>query len=299
MFYQRRLRVKRKATLLGVLIVFIFGANAWASLASGSLSTPILFDSSCYTKPPTSYENRIPVADPPGGLTASAAWDQYGMRLDWEVSSNGDGTYTYDYFFGPGWYPSDNGTKSNPWVTNKQIVALDLQLGAGMTMGNIIDPTWFAYDYKKTLLGYGTAAQYTFIDQTTQAETTTSAVVIAVGELNGKTGNGTDGYVMNQLFHGLRWLDPIDPVTNGYVFSDDVNVRLSFKSALAPGWGNFFANSTQTGAERNFTEVAAYNPFNSNTVSTPGGAPVPLPPSILLLGSGLLGMGVFRRRIVA
>jgi hypothetical protein len=288
--------VKKLALLIGIIMVFTCWTSAWADLSAGSLSTPIIFDLSDYTKPPTTYENRTPVVNPPGGLTSSAAWDQYGMRLDWSVTNNGDGTYTYDYLFGPGWYPPDNGTKSNPWVTNKQVIALDLQLGSGITMNNIIDPTWSVYNYKKTMVGYGTATQYTFIDQTTQAKTTASAAVLAVGELKGKTGNAADGYVMNTLFHGLRWVDPTDPVTNGYVFSDNINVELTFKSAIAPGWGNFFANSTQTGAERNFTEVVAYNPFNSNTVATPGGATVPVPPSILLLGSGLLGMGVFRRR---
>jgi hypothetical protein len=288
--------MKKFIALMAISLVFACGTNARADLSAGSLSTPILFDMTSFNTPPTSYENRTPVANPPGGLTATAAWEQYGMRMDWTVTANSDGTYTYDYLFGPGWYPPNNGTKSNPWITNKQIVALDLQLGSEMTMTDIIDPTWNVYDYKKTLLGYGTASQYTFIDQTTHAETTSTGIVISVGDLKGKTGDSTNGYVVNSLFHGLRWLDPVDPVTNGYVFSDNVNIELTFTSTVAPGWGNFFANSTQTGADRDYMDVVAFNPFNSNTVSTPGGSPVPLPAAVYLFGSGLGGIAIFRRR---
>jgi hypothetical protein len=288
--------MRKLAFLIGILLIITCRTGAWADLYAGSQSTSILFDLTDYTRPPTTYENRTPVINPPGGLTATAAWEQYGMRLDWNVTKNSDNTYTYNYYFGPGWFPPDNGTKSNPWITNKQVVALDLQLGSGMTMTDIIDPTWNVYDYKKTLLGYGTASQYTFIDQTTHAETSSTGVVISVGDLKGKTGNSTSGYVVNSLFHGLRWLDPVDPVTNGYVFSDNVNIELSFTSTVAPGWGNFFANSTQTGSERDYEDVVAYNPFNSNTVSTPGGAPVPVPAAVYLFGSGLGGIAIFRRR---
>jgi hypothetical protein len=273
------------------MVMLVFGSNAWADLSVGSLSTPILFDMSCYTKPPTPYENRIPVADPPGGLIASAAWNQYGTRLDWSVSNNGDGTYTYHYFFGPGWYPPDNGTKSNPWVTNKQVTAFDLQIGADMSMIDIINPQWTVYDFKKNILGSGTATEFTKDSITTQIASLT------VGYLQGETGNGIVGYTDHQLFYGLQWLNPME--NGNFLFPNAVNFELTFNSTFAPGWGNSFANSTQTGAERDYEDVVAYNPFNSNTVSTPGGAPVPLPPSILLLGSGLLGMGVFRRRIVA
>jgi hypothetical protein len=283
-----------KKSIVAIMLILTFGTSAWADLYEGSLSTPILFDMSSFTTPPTPYDERTPLENTPGGLTATAAWDQYGMRLDWSVTRNTDNTYTYSYYFGPGWFPPNNGTKSNPWITNKQITALDLQLGNFVTMADISAVAWSVFDYKNTLLGYGTADQYSFIDQTTHIETTGSAAVMNVGDLKGNTGNAVDGYTSHSLFHGLQWINPME--NGNFVFSNDVNLILTFESATAPGWGNFFANSTQTGSERNYEDVVAYDPFNSNTVSVPGGAPVPVPPAILLFGSGLVAMGVLRRR---
>ncbi len=288
--------MKRLTAVMFLLLACVFSSTAYADLYSGSLSTPILFDSSDFTTPPTPYESRTPVLNPPGGLTATAAWDQYGMRLDWSVTRNADNSYTYLYKFGPGWYPDNNGTKANPWVTNKQVTALDLQLGAGITLADISNLTWSVYNYKNTELGYGTATQFTKISNSV----TGSSTVVSVGDLVGETGSSTQGYVTNQLFYGLQWLNPMDPTAPGnFLYPDAVNLTISFTSTVAPGWGNFFANSTQTGSERDYEDVVAYNPFNSNTVSVPGGAPVPIPPAILLLGSGILGMGIVRRRRIA
>jgi hypothetical protein len=285
--------MRKLAFLIGILLIFTCRTGAWADIYSGSLSTSILFDLSDYTKPPTTYENRTPVVNPPGGLTSTAAWDQYGMRLDWSVTNNPDNTYTYNYYFGPGWFPPDNGTKSNPWVTNKQITAMDLQAGAGLTMSDISDLTWSVYNYNNTKLGYGTATEFTKISNSISG----SATVVSVGDLHGEIGNGIDGYSIQQLFHGLQWLNPMDPTAPGnFLYPDAVNIVISFTSTVAPGWGNFFANSTQTGSERDYEDVVAYNPFNSNTVSTPGGAPVPVPAAVYLFGSGLGGIAIFRRR---
>lgn len=288
--------MKRLTAFLLLLLALVFATSVHADLYTGSLSTPTLFDYSDFTTPPTPYENRTPVVNPPGGLTATAAWNQYGMRLDWSVTRNADNSYTYLYTFGPGWYPDNNGTKSNPWVTNKQVTALDLQLGAGITMADISNLTWSVYNYKNTLLGYGTATQFTKISTSASG----SATVVNIGNLSGETGSSSTGYTTNQLFYGLQWINPLDPANPGnFVYPDAVNITLSFTSAAAPGWGNFFANSTQTGSERDYEDVVAYNPFCSNTVSVPGGAPVPIPPAILLFGSGILGMGIFRRRKIA
>ncbi len=300
--------MRNLAFLFGAILVVSIGSNSWADLTSGSLSTPILFDSSVYVAgTPTPYADRTPVADPPGGLTATAAWDQYGMRLDWSVTQVSAGMYEYHYYFGPGWYPPTNGSggggsgKGNPWVTNKSITAWDIQLGSGMTMADIIDPTWNVYRFNGNRIGSGTATSWTTYNTLTgEVLETGTADILAVGELLGETGNATDGYTLRQLFHGLRWFDPMDPNSPGnFVYPDDVNFDLTFMSTYAPGWGNFFANSTQTGSNNDYSDVVAYNPFGSNTVSVAGGlAPVPLPPSVLLFGSGLSGLFLFGRKRV-
>jgi hypothetical protein len=180
-------------------------------------------------------------------------------------------------------------------VTNKQVTAFDLQLRAGMTLADVVDPTWKMYDFKKTLLGYGDAGQWNFIDQTTQAVSTGSATLLLVGELQGETGDSVAGYANHDLFHGLQWLNPM--VGGNFRYPNGINFELTFTSSVAPGWGNLFANSTQTGAERDYEDVVAYNEFRTNTVSVPGGqAAVPVPPSIVLVVTGLLGMGVIRGR---
>jgi hypothetical protein len=158
--------LKKLFRLAAFLIICLFVSRTWGAgnLVTGSLSTPILYDSSAYGLP---LEQRVPVANPPGGLIATAAWYDWGMRLDWSVTDNGNGTYTYHYYFGPGWYPTDNGTGGtgtgggNPYVTNKNITALDLQIGATMTMSDVIDPQWNIYQFNGARVGSGNATSWT------------------------------------------------------------------------------------------------------------------------------------------
>jgi hypothetical protein len=258
--------------ILAVIILGLsFGSKAWGqgNLVSGSLSTPVLFDMSSYSIQPSTA--RTPVADVPNGLSATAAWNQYGMRLNWSVVDNGNGTYTYRYYFGPGWYPptqpagGTGGSTVDPYVTNKNILVWDIQLGAGITsLSQLSGLTWNAYQFDGAKIGSGTATHWdSYVDPDTGDVIDTimasgDATVLKIADLTGKTGHRSAGYLTQNLFHGLQWSIPRDdsfiPIWN-----TDVNFDLTFASTYAPGWGNFFANSDQTKANNDYSEVVAFD----------------------------------------
>jgi hypothetical protein len=326
--------MKKLAVLIGFLLISCAGTSAWADLMSGSLSTPVLYDDSAYGLQPQSA--RTPVADVPGGLVATAAWYSYGMKLDWTVSKNADNTYTYDYLFGPGWYPASNPKASadgtiEPYVTNKNITAFDLQLGTGITLSSLSNVSWSVYQYDKTKLGYGginaDGTQYwTQINPYGDGiDYSGTESMLSVRSLTGRTGytdlsdpdNPVQHYTMNSLFYGIQWVnigDPNNPGNSLFATGSDTNFELSFTTTYAPGLGNFFTSSTRTGANNNNSEVVAFDssatgydpsmlggPITlNNTVTVAGGlAPVPVPPSLLLFGSGLSGLFFFRRKKVS
>jgi hypothetical protein len=307
-------QMKKLALLISILVVFTSGTSAWASLYNGSLSTPLLYDSAAYPIQPQSA--RTPIAAP-GGLSATAAWNDFGMRLDWSVTQNANNTFTYHYYFGPGWYPPTqptSGSGLDPYVTNKQINALDIQLGSTMTMADISNATWNVYQFDGQKVGSGTATNWAnYVDPDTGNVLSTATAIGAgtllnVKDLVGATGHRSVGYNMNNtLFHGIQWLMPIDPVTNAGMWNTNVNFDLTFTSTYAPGLGNFFANSNRTGSNNDYSEVVAFDGLFdatgrsiaslSNAVTVAGGAaPVPIPPSVLLFGSGLSGLFFFRRK---
>jgi hypothetical protein len=321
--------MRRLVLLVGIIMVFFCGSSAWADLMSGSLSTPILYDSSAYGLQPQSA--RTPVASTPGGLVATAAWYDYGMKLSWDVTKNtADNTYTYHYLFGPGWYPATNPKAdplttppTEPYVTNKNITAFDIQLGTGITsLSQLTNLTWNVYQFNGPnggivgRVGTGDATSYQKCNPTTGAlaGSKVNTSLLSIGNQTGEIGYTNQDtldeyYVTSNLFYGLQWLNPL---SNGnWVFSNDINFELTFTSTLAPGLGNFFTNSTRTGGNNNQSDVIAYNSTLtgyspnmltgqitlSNAIAAAGGAaPVPLPPSVLLFGSGLSGLFFFRRK---
>ncbi|MEA5112570.1 MAG: Ig-like domain-containing protein [Geobacteraceae bacterium] len=301
----RLIRVARHALLTGMILcqLLISVCRGEGDLSSGALSTLILYDDRSFGITDSTLRPKV---DPvPGGLVATAAWYDWGMKLTWTVSANDDGTYTYHYYYGPGWYPANNGTggggsgTGNPYVTNKQVTAWDLQIGSSMTLADIIDPVWNVYQFNGARVGSGNATSWTRYNPSTGAVAASGAAeMLMVSDLTGETGftdpaTSEERYITNTLFHGLQWLNP----TSGgnFVFSNCVNFDLTFKSSSPPGWGNFFTNSTRTGSNNNYSDVVAYNSsatgydstaldipvtFN-NTVSTPG---TPIPSSAVAIG---------------
>ncbi len=299
-----------------MFLCLVSSPGAWAkgSLLSGSVSTPILYDSTAYGIQPQSA--RTPVANVPGGLVATAAWYDFGMKLSWDVTDNGNGTYTYHYLFGPGWYPATNPKADStttpptePYVTNKNITAFDMQLGAGVTsLADLTDFTWNVYQFNGPngslvgRVGTGDAASYQKCNPLTGAVTgsVVNTSLLTVGDFTGETGytdqtTQEEHYTTFNLFHGIQWLNPMNPSNPGnFIFTNDINFELTFTSTLSPGWGNFFANSTRTGSNNNNSDVVAYNasdtgytynaldiPLNYNyTVAVPGGIQDGVPPSV-------------------
>jgi hypothetical protein len=91
-------------------------------------------------------------------------------------------------------------------------------------------------------------------------------------------------------FYGIK-ID-LDEDTTEFVFS--------FTVEQAPVWGNFYAKDGKTGG-RDGIDIVAYNTdagFGESDyfIARPDGVPVPEPATMLLLGSGLIGLGLFGRR---
>ncbi|MEA5112569.1 MAG: Ig-like domain-containing protein [Geobacteraceae bacterium] len=261
-----------------IALCLVFASGAWAAntLYAGSLSTPVLYDSSAYGLQPQSA--RTPLATVPGGVIATAAWYDFGMKISWDVTDNSNGTYTYHYLFGPGWYPATNPKAdpnttppTEPYVTNKNITAFDLQMGDAITsLSDLTNLTWNVYQFNGPngslvgRIGTGDTTSYQKCSPLTGALTGSpfSTPLLSVGDFTGETGwtdqvTLDEHYTTHNLFHGIQWLNP----TSGgnFIFANNINFELTFTSIQPPGWGNFFTNSTRTGGNNNQSNVVAFN----------------------------------------
>jgi hypothetical protein len=108
---------------------------------------------------------------------------------------------------------------------------------------------------------------------------------------------------VHTTFQGLQWvMDTSNPV--GSVFT------LHLITDLAPVWGDFYMDGYNTTSNNGYGMVRNTNydinatqafsltgPILAGYIPTPGAAaPVPIPPSVLLFGSGLSGLFFFRRK---
>jgi len=111
---------------------------------------------------------------------------------------------------------------------------------------------------------------------------------------------GSNPYMPDDGIYGIKW--EVQDSENGYVYT------VEFTSELNPVWGDFygkdgkpddsdlFATARNTGFGSDPTSVAEF----VNFIPTPnGGTEIPIPGTVLLLGSGLMGLVGFRRKKIA
>ncbi|MFA4902321.1 MAG: hypothetical protein WC600_06195 [Desulfobaccales bacterium] len=95
---------------------------------------------------------------------------------------------------------------------------------------------------------------------------------------------------------------PTPPGIFGLKFNADgaAQFTVDFYSDRLPVQGNFYAKDGSTTGPPPHDDIFVYNTgltgVGDGFICTPDTAVVPLPPSVLLLGSGLLGLGVLRFR---
>lgn len=261
----------KKVLLLSLVLLLGIASGAGAAL-SGTL-----------------YSNISGGTDTSGGLVAINALVG---RLDWSVdlltAGEDAGKYQYTYTLTP--YD----------VKNRGAGSINLEFGS--------QPTDLAYSFAYNWIN-GTnpgAPAYNgtlqTIDRTLAGSTppyTYNSWLVAADPV------GTNVNV-STTFQGLQWiLDSSSPVGSSFT--------LTLTTALAPMWGDIYMdgyNMTSTvgyGMIRNtLYDIAPGQAFSldgevlAGYVPTPGvvsAAPVPIPPSILLLVGGLGGLGIIRRRI--
>jgi hypothetical protein len=108
--------------------------------------------------------------------------------------------------------------------------------------------------------------------------------------------------------YGLKWSQTTDFTATGYPNADSIIYTFSFDTERQPVWGDFYARCGQSPGEGVFNttqNLGLYSNVEPTLTTTDftfwipvvdsKTQPVPLPPSTLLLGSGLLGLVGWRR----
>jgi hypothetical protein len=251
--------MKKLALLVSMLVVFATGSSAWGAL-TGTMTS---------------------------NSTASGSNGMYAINalqgsLTWSVDQLSNGLWDYKYVYTP--------TTANK---NQGVGAISIQFGAQPTdlVSNYIYQGSYANMANAT-----TSGTLQTIDRTLAGST----IYNTYWDKNDKIGTNVN---VTTTFQGIQWL--INNPANG-----SASLTLDLQTALAPVWGDFYMdgfNTTtnngyafvrNTGYDTNATQAFSLNGSNlAGYIPTPGAAaPVPIPPSVLLFGSGLSGLFFFRRK---
>jgi hypothetical protein len=203
------------------------------------------------------------------GITAYALVSPenlWSTNSDWGAAV--DGGYLNNYFvqYNTGIYATQN------WANSNTKLAWDIRESGGI------------YTYHYTWYGDVKALSHIIIELT--EDTTITPIGFTPEYAN--WGPSPENPGMPDSFYGFE----IDAVGEDTVIFD-----FSFTSTQAPVWGSFYAQNGQTGGE----DVVAWNTGLANPeegvfIPRPDGLQIPEPGTLILLGAGLLGLWVIRRR---
>jgi hypothetical protein len=203
------------------------------------------------------------------GITAYALVSPenlWSTNSDWGAAV--DGGYLNNYFvqYNTGIYATQN------WANSNTKLAWDISQSGGI------------YTYHYTWYTDEKALSHIIIELTPNTQITVTGPTPEYGIWDNSESNPE----MPGSFYGFK----IDATGEDTVIFD-----FSFTSTQAPVWGSFYAKNGQTGGE----DVVAWNTGLANPeegvfIPRPDGLQIPEPGTLILLGAGLLGLWVIRRR---